>query len=688
MSNYLKYLRGTALLYLLVSGVSLFAQSASLSVFVEATPNPIGPNQDITYTINVGNEGPAASDNVQLVFTAPPTTAFQSFLTPAGWSCNPPSAGTTNTVITCTIAAFGPAGDVFTAVMRVDANEPNGSVLDGNGTVTQTTSDPDTDDNSHTASVTVLSRADLGVDKTGPATVIAGETFDYTISVQNNGPDAALDATMTDTLDANLAFVSITEPAGWTCGESLGVVTCTNPSVPASELATFTLTVTVAQISGGTITNDVSISTSSTDNFLPNNQDSLPSDVITRADLSVTKTGPATVLPGDDIAYTIDVANDGLSDAQSVSLTDSVTLPFVSLASPGGWTCATPAVNTSGLVECTIPTLAAGATASFTLTVHVDASTPLGTTVSNTAQITSSITDPDLSDNSATAPANITSAATLTVTKAITAGQPTAGTNVTYDVVITNNGPSAQFDNPGDEMIDQLPAGLTLISASATSGMAAADIPNNRVTWNGAIPDGGMVTVTIIARLDVVSATNQATVNYDADGNGSNESSATSNAAGFALSPATLAVTKTIAAGQPTVGTNVTYEVVITNNGPSTQPDNPGDEMDDQLPPGLTLISASATSGAAVADIPNNHVTWNGSIPNGGTVTVTIVARLDSARAENQATVHFDADGNGTNESGATSAPAAFAVMIPALTPWMLAALAAMLLVVAVRKLV
>ena len=682
MATFKTELRGAFVLALLLFGTALYGQSSSVNLFIDPSPNPVGPNADITYSIVVSSEGPDDAQNMSMTFTAPPTTSFQSLSAPAGWSCNPPAVGTTNTVITCTLATFPPGSSTFTVVMRVPANAANGSVLDATATVTSTTSDPDSEDNTDTKSVTVQSVSDLGVDKSGPATVIAGDTFDYTLTVTNNGPNSA-DATLTDTLDSNLTFVSISPNAGWTCNESLGVVTCTNPSF-APGTVNFTLTVQVAQISGGTVTNDVSISSTSLDNVLPNNQDSVTSTVITRADLTVTKTGPASIAPGNDIAYSIGLTNNGPSDAQNVTLTDNVTRPFVSLTSPGGWSCTTPTIGATGLITCTVGTLPSGANAAFTLTVH--SNDPLGTVITNTAQASSSTTDPVASNNSATATTRVASPATLSATKTITAGQPTAGTNVTYDVVITNNGPGTQFDNPGNEMLDQLPAGLTLISATATSGTAVADLPNNRVTWNGSLPNGGSVTITIVAQINDITTRNQATLNYDADGNGTNESTTTSNSAGFALSPATLSVTKTIASGAAVAGSNVTYSVVITNNGPATQLDNPGNEMDDQLPPGLTLISATATSGTAVADLPNNRVTWNGSIPNGGTVTVTIVARINDIRATNEATVHYDADGNGTNESSATSAPATFGVAIPSLTPMMLAALAALLAALAMRR--
>jgi uncharacterized repeat protein (TIGR01451 family) len=198
-----------------------------------------------------------------------------------------------------------------------------------------------------------------------------------------------------------------------------------------------------------------------------------------------------------------------------------------------------------------------------------------------------------------------------------------------------------------------------------------ATIATNTVTWNGAVSAGGSVTVTIDATVDagtvLQTATNQGTVAHDPDGNGVNEASSFTDdpAAGGAsdatsfliLSPASIGTrTKTVAPGPRLENAPVTYTVTLSNPSAQTQLDNPGDEFVDLLPPQLTLVSASATSGAAVADVGTNTVTWNGSIAaNGGTVTITIEAVIEAGTAgqtvSNQGTISFDADGNGTNES-------------------------------------
>lgn len=113
--------------------------------------------------------------------------------------------------------------------------------------------------------------------------------------------------------------------------------------------------------------------------------------------------------------------------------------------------------------------------------------------------------------------------------------------------------------------------------------------------------------------------------------------------------------TKTVSGASEEGGT-VTYSIILmVNGGPFDQQDNAGDEFVDVLPAGLTLVSATATSGTSVATIGTNTVTWNGAISNGGTVTITITATINAGTAgktiSNQGTIHYDVEDDGTNES-------------------------------------
>ncbi|HKI03779.1 MAG TPA: hypothetical protein VKK31_17495 [Thermoanaerobaculia bacterium] len=200
-------------------------------------------------------------------------------------------------------------------------------------------------------------------------------------------------------------------------------------------------------------------------------------------------------------AYTIVASNAGPSSvtaAGSGNINDTVNLPTGS--------------NVTYTASCTVSVSATG-------------------TLVNTATVTApaGVTDTP-GNNSATDTDTISAvpAASVSGTKTASAGPYTVGGTLTYTITLTNSGTAAQGDNPGNEFTDVLPATLTLVSASASSGTAATAA--NTVTWNGAIPAGGTVTITINATIlpSAAGATvsNQGTISFDADGNGSNESTA------------------------------------------------------------------------------------------------------------------------------------------------------------------
>jgi uncharacterized repeat protein (TIGR01451 family) len=111
------------------------------------------------------------------------------------------------------------------------------------------------------------------------------------------------------------------------------------------------------------------------------------------ADLSITKTGPATAQSGGTITYTLGVSNAGPFDAHDVTVDDPL---------PAGETLvsATPSQGScSGTVTCHLGTVANGGSATITIVVTVTAS--CGSTLTNTATVTGDEPDPDTSNNSA-----------------------------------------------------------------------------------------------------------------------------------------------------------------------------------------------------------------------------------------------------------------------------------------------
>jgi uncharacterized repeat protein (TIGR01451 family) len=117
------------------------------------------------------------------------------------------------------------------------------------------------------------------------------------------------------------------------------------------------------------------------------------------SDLQITGFGsPDPVVSGSNITYAFTVTNNGPDTDNAVTFTDVIPVgaTFVSLSSPGS--CSTPPVGQPGLVSCSLGALTSGASVPITLVVNVNA-VP-GSSITNTATVSGTSGDPDLSNNS------------------------------------------------------------------------------------------------------------------------------------------------------------------------------------------------------------------------------------------------------------------------------------------------
>ncbi|HET9212861.1 MAG TPA: IPTL-CTERM sorting domain-containing protein, partial [Thermoanaerobaculia bacterium] len=533
-------------------------------------------------------------------------------------------------------------------------------------------------------------RADLALTKTvDNAAPALGTNVTFTITVTNNGPNNATGVVVNDFLPDGLNYVSDDGGGAYVPGTGLWTVGA------LANAASATLHVTATVIDTGAIDNVASIAAVTPLDPNPANDTAQSSLLSPRsADLHMTfGANVATVNPGGSIVYTLTVTNLGQDPAYSVDVQED--FPAFPALNPASFT-ASQGVYNPATGHWDLASLAAGntATLSFTVTAPNFAGALTNNASTSSAKVASRAADPNPADNSASVTVQVLSPATVTATKSV-AGSFVEGGAVTYTIVLTNSGAFDQQNNTGPELTDVLPSQLTLVGASATAGTATASVGTNTVTWDGVVPAGGSVTVTVNATIKAGTAlqtvTNQAGVNYDADGNGVNEAAAISDnpatqpagdATSFVVvSPSSVGThTKTVA-GSFQEGGMVTYTVTVSNPSATAQLDNPGDEFTDVLPASLTLVSAAASSGTAVADVPTRTVHWNGTIAaNGGSVTISITATVNTGTAgstiSNQGTVFFDADGNGTNESSVlTDNPATTAPDDP--TPFAVAAVAA-----------
>jgi uncharacterized repeat protein (TIGR01451 family) len=389
------------------------------------------------------------------------------------------------------------------------------------------------------------------------------------------------------------------------------------------------------------------------------------------ADLSVTKMsfiGPS-VQAGNNITYAINVNNAGPSNAAAVTLSDMLPAgtTFQSLMVPAGWSCTTPAVGSNGTVSCSIASLPPG-TSSFALTLGITFAVPHDTMLSNTAMVGSTTADPAPGNESSTASIRVSNLlASLDITKSDTPDPVAPGGNITYTITASNNG-AGTIDVAGFSEI--MPAGTTFVSLTVPAGWSCNPPPVGVNLSFGcttaAWAPGNSAVFTLVLQVSPstpLGTTIRNSVHLGANDGGDILKARIASATTQVLSPAAVSGTKT-ASGSFTPGSTVTYTVVLSNAGPAAQADNPGNEFTDVLPSSLTLVSATATSGTAVATVGTNTVTWNGSIPASGSVTITITATVSPAAApgttiSNQGNFSYDADGNGTNEaSGVTDNPA------------------------------
>jgi uncharacterized repeat protein (TIGR01451 family) len=557
--------------------------------------------------------------------------------------------------------------------------------------------------------------ADLSVTKTdGVTTATPGGFVTYTITVSNAGPFPAPVATAADTFPAACTAVSTTSVAaggatGNTAGPFAGNINDAALNLPAGSSVTYTSTCTINPAATGSLANTATVSSATIDP-VPANNSATDTDTLTpSADIAVTKTdGVATANPGGTVTYTIVVSNAGPSNSPGSGAADTFPAACSSVSTTSvaaGGATGNTAGPFAGNINDAALNLPSGSSVTYTsvCTLNVLAAGSLSNTA--TASAGAGVTDPNPANNSATDTDTINVLnADIAVTKTDGVTNATPGGSVTYTIVISNAGPSGA---PTATLTDNFPAFCTAVSTTsvaaggATGNTAGPFAGNINQVLN--LPSGGSVTYT--SQCTISGAASGSLVNTATGGAGpgitdptpGNNSATDTDTVG---TPPNVSGTKT-AAGTYIVGNNVTYTIILTNSGTTTQANNPGNEFIDILPATLQLVSANASSGTAVATVGTNTVTWNGSIAGSGSVTITIVATILPAAGgtavSNQGTINYDADNNGTNEStrqtddpavAGSSNPTVINVFspIPASSPLMLLLLAAALAGLALVK--
>jgi uncharacterized repeat protein (TIGR01451 family) len=207
------------------------------------------------------------------------------------------------------------------------------------------------------------------------------------------------------------------------------------------------------------------------------------------ADLALSASASAaTVTVGQQLSYTIQVANAGPDADPGVTLTD--TLPAgVQLAS----TSIAPASQSGSTLTFDLGTLGNGAATTITVVVVPQSPGTLASSVS----VSGALSDPNPANNAQGLSTNVVapSAPTAALTLAISAAPNPAevGQDVTIGLDVANNGPDAATNVV---LRDTLPAGAVVVApsgATALGGVVAIPL--------GTIAAGGQASATLVVRL-------------------------------------------------------------------------------------------------------------------------------------------------------------------------------------------
>ncbi|HUK34886.1 MAG TPA: right-handed parallel beta-helix repeat-containing protein, partial [Vicinamibacterales bacterium] len=318
--------------------------------------------------------------------TGPPTAC--AVVTPPAthFGVTAPASATAGSPFTITVTALDASNNPvptytgtvhFTSSDPLAALPPNSSLTAGSGTFTVTLATPGTQSITATDTVTssITGTSNLIAVSAGPAThysVVApagaspGTPFTFTVTALDAFNNVATG--YTGTVHFTSTDASATLPANSTLSSGVGSFTATLITPPSQ-------TITATDTSNPSITGT-------------SNSIALSAAV---ADVAITKVGPPSAIPGSDVTFTITVKNNGPSVASNVVVSDPTParLTFVSLTGPcSGFPCTIGSMNSGQIV---------------TLFAKYSVQPGPTATVANTATVTTTASDPNPSNNSATA---------------------------------------------------------------------------------------------------------------------------------------------------------------------------------------------------------------------------------------------------------------------------------------------
>ena len=594
-----------------VAAVTLTPRVADLSVSLTVADDRPNVGDTASFTVTVANAGPDPATGVTVLVPLPADPYGEVTATPSQgtydaasgvWTVGTVAPGAAPTLVLDAAVASSTASIVVAEVQTSAVYDPDSAP--GNGA-------PLEDDRDVVGVSPRAADLDLGM-VVGSPTVDLGDAVTFTLTLTNDGPDAATSVAVTDELPAGLTFVSAVAGAGTSYDPLTGVWSV--PSLASGSSISLALTVVVA--STGPLANVAAVS--DVDQLDPDStpgppspsEDDTASETVTgrAADVGIAKTAPASVAAVQLVTYTITVTNAGPSAAEDVVVTDVLPPALVapSTSSPG-------CVIASGTMTCAVGAVAVGETVEIT----VSGTAPATGDLSNTATISSSTPDLDPSDDSSTVAVAVADVADLRLAKtgpaSVRAGEP-----VGYTLTVTNDGPSTAT---GVVVTDPLPSGIVAPSTSSAGCVVTGSGSAFVLTCSlGSLADDESVAVSVAGTApdepgSLVNTASLRSSTVDPD-----DSDDTATVTTTVTGKADLSVSKS-APLSVVAGGALTYVIVVANAGPSTAE---GVVVVDELPEGFEDAVVGSPSSGCVVGAGSVLTCDLGDLPAGASVSVSV----------------------------------------------------------------
>jgi uncharacterized repeat protein (TIGR01451 family) len=671
-------------------GYSIAAPFAHLTLVKTKGPNPVAAGGNITNTVTVTNSNSSTSTATGTIRVTDVLSVNETYVSAAGanWSCS--ASGSPETVTCDNSNPSNLARGASLPLLTITTQAASGYL----GSITNTActgqsagsphlpADNSSTGNCQSKTVTSTPRnVDLVMAKIASLATLdtATNTFSYTLTVSNGGPDVAPTAIVTDVLQAWYSGNAGTTTGsaiitGAAAGESCSfgsTVTCTLLDVTNGAPRTITLTLH-RPIASGVIANTASVSTpDAIDSNGSNNSDSASITVDSIADVAVTgiAAAPNPVKVGVQLTYTTSIKNNGPSSAAGVVLRqviDPARMTYVTSSAAISGTTATcnfvafagaPYAGQQG-IECTGFSLSNGESRQLVFKVipfypYPDALDASYTSNANISTTTVESDAPGYANNSNSNTVTVTTKAIdLTVTDNDPGFDPTAfGDFINYQVVAQNNGPSQATGfmltvtpTPPPQGSQAAPYTMTYNAAGSTlpAGANCSVVGSDVVCYLGANRAASVLaasdskTFTLrfdtgpISNVPAGSITYKTTAAVESYETGASPFAGDTLAGNNSVQETTTVLPKTDLSvvsktvSQPVVDLNqeFIYTLTVANAGPS---DASGVQVTDALPSGLvrTGTAISVVPGSSVATLVTNSCSGpaNGS---GGTVTCNL----------------------------------------------------------------